>query len=334
LLTCHDEVELANEYQSSRFFADERKKAEAINSSFAIEIVANKTGLPVESVKEKIRNGENARLKLIAGNMRLVYHIAKFYFNRGVEVSDLISEGTSGLSRAVEKFDPKRGFRFSTYASWWVKQAISRAVAEQSRTVRLPVHIHDLASNFAKSKKNFEDIYNRLPTTEELSTDLGVSKDRIEMLTKATAAIVSQKDEMANNFAHKDKTRANTYLELLTDDQNIKCRKDLRRDLTDMKNVLDDLLSERESSVIKLRYGLIDGQQLTLEDVGRRLCITRERVRQIEGKALEKLKNGMGNKMAKELFDDHRHKGFIDIDRDEIHEVLIEPAEYLSTTSL
>ena len=231
------------------------------------------------------RIATRARDRMIEGNVRLVISIAKKYTNRGLEFIDLIAEGNCGLIKAVEKFDHKKGNKFSTYATWWIKQAITRAIADQSRTVRVPAHIIDAINKISKVSRKFYQRYGRLPTIMEIAEKLPMySKEKIRFLTNISQFHIS--------------------LDKAVDDDNSSFVADFISDKTIptptvyaakkmLRDVLEKALSElnkREQQVLKMRFGLEDGSPKTLEEVGRYFNVTRERVRQIELKALKKLK--------------------------------------------
>ena len=264
--------------------------------------------IPMGHIKALVDKGELAKKRLVGANMRLVLHIAKYYRFRGITYPDLVQEGTFGLMKAVDKYDPERGFRFSTYASWWIKQAISRAVAEKSRIVRLPVHIHDLMVSLARVEKNFLVMHGRKPTNAELAQRLALPIQKIELLVKSKREVssidedaysgssknggssgqneVQVKDRIASNFLEPSSVNENRYL-----------RAELRG--------LMKSLSEREAQILEMRFGLVDGTSKTLEEIGKLFNVTRERVRQIEARALSKLRNPEMTNELKEIFQDH-----------------------------
>ncbi len=227
----------------------------------------------------------DARNKMIEGNVRLVISIAKRYVNRGLEFADLLEEGNVGLIKAVEKFNYRKGFKFSTYATWWIKQAITRAIADQSRTVRVPAHIIDAINKVAKMQRRFIQKYGREPTLPELAQRLSTPKEKIEALTRISQFGVSldkpvddEESSFIGDFIYDEKTASPSHsagVSLLSE----KLEESL------------GVLSKREEKVLRLRFGLGDGVPRTLEEVGQIFNITRERVRQIEAKALKKLRH-------------------------------------------
>ncbi len=264
--------------------------------------------IPPYQIRLLLEKGEMAKKTLVGANMRLVLHIAKYYRNRGIAYPDLVQEGTFGLIKAVEKYDPDRGFRFSTYASWWIKQAISRAVAEKSRIVRLPVHIHDLMVSLSRTERNFLIMNGRKPTSQELAQRLALPVQKIELLQKSKRDVTSIDEDAysgspksggmaaSNEIQVKDKI-ASDMLEPASTNEQTYLRNELRRSMQS--------LNEREIQILELRFGLVDGNPKTLEEIGKLFNVTRERVRQIEARALSKLRHPSMTIELKEIFQDH-----------------------------
>lgn len=270
-----------------------KDKSEIKNLKEKLKEYENFFGQNYEKVVETWKNIERyqnkilfARDKMINGNVRLVVSIAKKYANRGLEFSDLVEEGNVGLIKAVEKFNYKKGYKFSTYATWWIKQAITRALAEQSKTVRIPSHIQDAINKITHARQKFLQTFGREPTISEIAQRLGISKEKIERYQKIIQHGVSldkpiddEESGFIGDFMADEKTTSparKAGISLLSEK---------------LEKVLQTYLSKREEKILKLRFGIGDGIQKTLEEVGQIFNITRERVRQIEAKALKKLRH-------------------------------------------
>ena len=232
-----------------------------------------------------IADGQEAREHLIKANTRLVVSVAKRYMGHGVPLLDLIQEGNLGLMKAVEKYDPRRGFRFSTYATWWIRQTITRAIADQSRTIRVPVHMGDRIRHLQKAQQELEQKLGHQPSVQELAQAVGLPVRKVQWIQKVSweplsleSPVSGEDDTELSQFIEDEASitpQHSAYLSMLKDK---------------LENVLDEL-TPREAHVLRLRFGLDDGNEYTLEEVGQKFGLTRERIRQIEGSALRHLRH-------------------------------------------
>jgi RNA polymerase primary sigma factor len=285
LLTAEEEVELAKRIELGR------KARETIASNDDIDQQQR------YELQQQIRDGWAAREHLITANSRLVISVAKKYMGRGVPFLDLIQEGNIGLIRAAKKFDYHRGYKFSTYATWWIRQAVTRAIADQGRTIRLPVHMGDQINKLLRIRHQLTQEYGRDPSAKELANALHISPDKVEYMMRVARRPLSlemptddEADSVLGDFIPDDDSPP-------PDDKAIQ---NLLRE--HLSSVLDNL-PPREVRVLQLRYGLLDGQLYTLEEVGRKMGVTRERVRQIEAQALSRLRNPSVREKLSEYLD-------------------------------
>ncbi len=281
LLTREEEVELAMKMETGVYSSDRLEHAK-LAEDHGMSLLSDKEK---KELREMVEKGREAREVLTVSNLRLVVSIAKRYMNRGLSFLDLIQEGNMGLMKAVEKFDYARGFKFSTYATWWIRQAVTRAIADQSRTIRIPVHMIETARDLKRAKHEYTQKYGATPTLEDLSRLTGMSIDKIKRVENVSQYTASLERPIGEE-------NEDTLGDFIEDPNSPSPTKETFRMF--LKEQLDRALSqldERESEILKLRYGLEDSHPRTLKDVSLKFNITRERVRQIEIKAIEKLKH-------------------------------------------
>jgi RNA polymerase primary sigma factor len=287
LLEKQDEIEIAKRIEAGLFAKNK------------LETVKNLSPKTIRDLNWIVRDGNKAKNELLESNLRLVVSLAKKYTGRGMSFLDLVQEGNLGLIRAVEKFDYLKGFKFSTYATWWIRQAITRAMADQSRTIRIPVHMVEIISKLNRIKRQMTVDLGREPTPEELSNEMGLPPAKVVQIQKYGHDPISLHTPLGED--------GDSELGDLIEDQEAAKPADAMGHsfLKQQLNAIIKTLGDREAGVIKMRFGLDDGQPKTLEQIGRTYSVTRERIRQIESKTMAKLRHPSRSQQLKDFADFH-----------------------------
>ncbi|MDR3085651.1 MAG: RNA polymerase sigma factor RpoD [Christensenellaceae bacterium] len=279
-----------------RMYLKEIGKVALLSAEEEVDI-ARKMGMFESEIEEERIIAAQAKRKLAEANLRLVVSIAKRYVGRGMQFLDLIQEGNLGLIKAVEKFDYAKGYKFSTYATWWIRQAITRAIADQARTIRIPVHMVETINKLIRVSRQLLQEFGREPMPEEIAEHMGITEEKVREIIKIAQEPVSletpigeEEDSHLGDFIPDDEAPAPAEAAAFTM---------LKEQLMDVL----DTLTPREEKVLRLRFGLDDGRARTLEEVGREFNVTRERIRQIEAKALRKLRHPSRSKKLKDFLD-------------------------------
>ena len=288
LLTADEELELAQKIVANR------EALEAVQAKLASDDLSPAERQKLLAEQTKLSRPKD---KMAEANMRLVVSIAKRYSGRGLDFLDLIQEGHTGLLRAVEKFDPDKGFKFSTYATWWIRQAITRAIADQARTIRIPVHMVETINKLLRTQRRMTQELNREPTIAELAKELEMEPEKVEYVIKIKQDISSLDAGVGRDGDEEDSVLG----DFIEDEDSATPEESAASQL--LKEQVQDVLStlsDREQKIIRMRFGLDNGKSHTLEEVGQEFAVTRERIRQIEAKALAKLRK---HKDAKKLYE-------------------------------
>ena len=290
LLTGPDEVRLAKRMEAGLEAVDELAVLNAEGKLDDLDFASRRR------LQRRVRDGDRARQELIRANLRLVVSIAKRYVGRGMQLLDLVQEGNLGLMRAVEKFDHSKGFKFSTYATWWIRQAISRAIADQARTIRIPVHMVETINRVRRTQRDMMQKLEREPTVEELADEVDLSVDKVHEILQISLDPVSLESPVG-----EDDSQLGDFIK----DENADRPVDVAARAMLSNDVLEalDELNDREKEVVRMRFGLIDGRARTLEEVGREFGVTRERIRQIESKTLAKLRHPQRSEKLRDYLD-------------------------------
>ncbi len=292
LLTLEEETKYAEEVVVGR---EAKEKLDSIDADDENTVSFEE----YQNLLDIVDKAEQAKDKLVNANLRLVVSIAKKYLSRGLQFLDLIQEGNMGLIKAVDKFDHKKGFKFSTYATWWIRQAITRAVADQARTIRIPVHMVETINKLVRVQRQLVQDYSREPTPEEVAKEMGITVEKVQQIQRIAQEPIS----LESPVGEEEDSSLGDFISdpHALDPYEYTAKMKLREELDEVLATL----TEREERVLRLRFGLIDGRLRTLEEVGKEFNVTRERIRQIEAKALRKLKHPSRSKRLKDFMIKH-----------------------------
>ena len=297
LLTAEEEIHLAKQMEAGADAAKDIEDLEELLKGTEDQEEKTETEEKIRSLHMTVYIGEEAKKRLAEANLRLVVSIAKRYVGRGMLFLDLIQEGNLGLIKAVEKFDFRKGFKFSTYATWWIRQAITRAIADQARTIRIPVHMVETINKLIRVSRQQLQELGRKPTPEEIAEEMNMSVERVREILKISQEPVS----LETPIGEEEDSHLGDFIQ----DDNVPVPADAAA-FTLLKEQLVEVLgtlTDREQKVLRLRFGLDDGRARTLEEVGKEFNVTRERIRQIEAKALRKLRHPSRSRKLKDYLD-------------------------------
>ena len=297
LLSAEEEIELAKKMEAGSVAEEKISLLKTRMEESEDDAEKDEIKAEIKELQKEVDWGDDAKKRLAEANLRLVVSIAKRYVGRGMLFLDLIQEGNLGLIKAVEKFDYRKGYKFSTYATWWIRQAITRAIADQARTIRIPVHMVETINKLIRVSRQLLQELNREPTPEEIAAEMNMPVDRVREILKISQEPVS----LETPIGEEEDSHLGDFIK----DDNVPVPADAAA-FTLLKEQLEEVLgtlTEREQKVLTLRFGLEDGRARTLEEVGKEFNVTRERIRQIEAKALRKLRHPSRSRKLKDYLE-------------------------------